>query len=157
MKNISKIAQILLGLLFTVFGLNGFLHFLSMGPMPSGAAGQFMAALFQSHYISVVFGVELLTGLMLLVGVYVPLALAALGPVIVNIVLYHVLMAPAGLPLATVAVLLWIIAAYNFRPVFAAFWQSPLQEKRQSGPPAAERMPAREWMEEPKDPRVRAQ
>jgi len=49
MKIVTLIARILLGLIFVVFGLNGFLNFLSMGPMPTGLAGQFVGALVLSH------------------------------------------------------------------------------------------------------------
>lgn len=56
MKIVTLIARILLGLIFVVFGLNGFLNFLSMGPMPTGLAGQFVGALVLSHYF---FGLSL--------------------------------------------------------------------------------------------------
>jgi len=85
MKIVSIIARVLLGLLFLVFGLNGFLSFIPMGPMPVGLAGQFTAALFESHYMSVVFTIELAAGVLLLFNRYVALALTLLAPVIVNI------------------------------------------------------------------------
>src|ERR1700744_2094755 len=106
MKIAVTIARILLGLLFTVFGLNGFLHFIPMPP-PTGLAGQYMGALFVSHYLVVVFLVQLVGGLLLLVNRYVPFALLLLGPVLVNILLFPSTMAPAGLPMALVATLLW--------------------------------------------------
>ena len=96
MKVVILIARLLLGLIFFVLGLNGFLNFLSMGPMPTGLAGQFIGALFQSHYLWVVAGLQVVGGLLLLVNRFVPLALVLLGPVIVNILLYHLLMSPAG-------------------------------------------------------------
>src|ERR1043165_4173936 len=102
MKIISLIARLLLGLTFVVFGLNGFLNFLSMGPMPTGLAGQFIGALFLSHYFWVVAGLQVVGGLLLLVNRFVPLALVLLGPVIVNILLYHFLLNPAGMGLALV-------------------------------------------------------
>src|SRR2546426_11911930 len=80
--------------------LNGFLNFLSMGPMPSGLAGQFIGALFQSHYYYVVAGLQVIGGVLLLANRFVPLALVLLGPVIVNILLYHVFLYPAGIALA---------------------------------------------------------
>src|SRR5436190_15940840 len=109
MKIAALISRILLGLIFVVFGLNGFLHFLDMGPMPTGVAGQFLGALAQSHYLFVVAGLQVVGGALLMVNRYVPLALVILGPVIVNILLYHVLMAPAGILLAIVATILWVI------------------------------------------------
>ncbi|HXN23808.1 MAG TPA: hypothetical protein VOA41_13805 [Candidatus Dormibacteraeota bacterium] len=110
MKIASLIARLLLGLIFLVFGLNGFLHFIPMPP-PTGLAGQFIGALFASHYWVVIFGVQVIGGLLLLVNRFVPLALVLLGPVIVNIFFFHALMAPAGLPLAIVVVVLWAILA----------------------------------------------
>lgn len=118
MKIAFTMARILLGLLFTVFGLNGFLHFIPM-QSPTGLAGQYMGALFVSHYLAVVFLVELIGGLLLLVNRYVPLALLLLGPVVVNILLFHSLLAPAGLPLALVAALLWLVIFAGVRKAFA--------------------------------------
>ena len=120
MKIVSVIARVLLGLLFLVFGLNGFLNFIPMGPMPLGLAGQFTAALFESHYMTVVFTLELAGGVLLLLNRYVPLALMLLAPVIVNIVLFHVFMAPSGLPLAMVVTVLWMLTAHKFRSVFVS-------------------------------------
>ena len=117
MKIATLIARILLGLLFLVFGLNGFLHFIPMPP-PAGLAGQYMGALFVSHYLVAVFAVEILGGALLLANRFVPLALVLLGPVLVNILLFHSLMAPAGLPLALFAVLLWGILFFRTRRAF---------------------------------------
>ena len=127
MKITSLIARLLLGVIFTVFGLNGFLHFIPMGPQPTGAAGQFLGALFVSHYLPVIFGVQLLCGIMFLSNRYVPLALTVIAPVIVNIVCFHVLMAPSGLPLAGVVLVLWIILAYRLRSAFSGILQRRVQ------------------------------
>jgi putative oxidoreductase len=110
MKIASLIARLLLGVIFLVFGLNGFLQFIHMPP-PTGVAAQFFGALFASHYYIVIFAVQVLGGLLLLVNRFVPLALVILGPVIVNIFFFHTLMAPAGLPLAILVVILWAIVA----------------------------------------------
>ena len=67
MKIAVLVARILLGLTFLVFGLNGFLNFLHM-PMPPGPAGQYMGVLFMSHYLHVVFVVEVIGGVLLLSG-----------------------------------------------------------------------------------------
>jgi putative oxidoreductase len=122
MKIVYVIARVLLGLLFVVFGLNGFLNFIPMGPMPLGLAGQFTAALFESHYMTVVFTLELAGGVLLLLNRYVPLALTLLAPVIVNIVLFHAFMAPSGLPLAMVVTVLWLLTAHQVRSVFAGLF-----------------------------------
>jgi putative oxidoreductase len=110
MKIASLVARLLLGVIFLVFGLNGFLQFIHMPP-PTGVAAQFFGALFASHYYIVIFSMQVLGGLLLLVNRFVPLALVILGPIIVNIFFFHTLMAPAGLPLAILVVILWTIVA----------------------------------------------
>src|ERR1700736_3977128 len=99
MRTASVIARYLAGVIFLVMGLNGFLHFIPL-PAPGGIAGQFMGALYVSHYLWVIFAFQVVGGLLLLVNRYVPLAVALLAPVLVNILTFHVLMAPAGLPMA---------------------------------------------------------
>jgi putative oxidoreductase len=118
MKIAVLIARILLGLLFLVFGLNGFFHFIPMPP-PTGLAGQYMGALFVSHYLVVVFLLQVVGGALLLAGRYIPLALLLLGPVLVNIVLFHSFMAPEGLPVALFATVLWLIVFVGVRKAFA--------------------------------------
>ena len=122
MKIITAIARFLLGLIFLVFGLNGFLHFIPASP-PSGTAGQFIGALFASNYLVVVFLLQLIPAVLLLINRYVPLALTLLGPIIVNILLFHLLMAPSGLPLALVVTALWIAVFLNVRSVFVGLFQ----------------------------------
>jgi len=122
MKTTSVIARFFLGLIFLVFGLNGFLHFIPMPP-PAGTAGQFMGALFISNYLVVVFVLQIVTAILLLINRYVPLALTLLAPIIVNILLFHTLMAPAGLPLAIVVTVLWIVVFLSVRTAFAGLFQ----------------------------------
>ena len=122
MKIALTIARYFLGLIFTVFGLNGFLNFIPMSPVPP-LAGQFASALVQSHYMTVVFVIEITAGVLLLATRFVPLALTIIAPVIVNIVLFHVFMAPGGLPLAALVSILWILVAYPLRSVFAGFFR----------------------------------
>ena len=122
MKILTLIARLLLGLIFVVFGLNGFLNFLNMGPMPTGLAGQFIGALALSHYYWVVAALQVAGGVLLLVGRFVPLALVLLGPVIVNIVLYHVFLNPSGVGLAIVVVILWLIVFYGYRQYFSGIF-----------------------------------
>jgi putative oxidoreductase len=110
MKIASLVARLLLGFVFLVFGLNGFLHFIPMPP-PAGLAGRFMEVVFASHYWVLIFAVQAIGGLLLLVNRYVPLALVLLGPVIVNILNFHILMAPEGLPLAVIVTALWVVVA----------------------------------------------
>ena|SRR5438105_589403 len=122
MKIVLLIARLLLGLIFVVFGLNGFLNFLSMGPMPTGLAGQFIGALFQSHYFWIVAGLQIVGGLLLLVNRFVPLALVVLGPIIVNIILYHLFLNPAGIALAIVVTILWFTGFYGHRQYFSGIF-----------------------------------
>ena len=117
MKIAFLVARILLGLLFTVFGLNGFLHFIPSS-LPSGLAGQYVGALYVSHYLVVVFLLQLIGGLLLLVNRFVPLALVLLGPVIVNILLFHAFLAPEGLPMALFATILWFVVFAGVRKAF---------------------------------------
>ena len=119
MKIAVMVSRVLLGLLFTVFGLNGFLHFIKMAPPAGQLAGQYMGALFLSHYLVVVFLLQVIGGVLLLVNRYVPLALTLLGPVLVNIVLFHSTMAPEGLPLALFATLLWLVVFAGVRKAFS--------------------------------------
>src|ERR1043165_2977095 len=119
MRIVALIARLLLGLIFLVFGLNGFLQFLNMGPMPTGLAGQFMGALFQSHYMWVVAALQVIGGALLLLNRDVPLALVLLGPVIVNILLYHLFLNLSGIPLAIVVTVLWFIVFYGHRQYFS--------------------------------------
>jgi putative oxidoreductase len=121
MKIASLIARLLLGLIFLVFGLNGFLHFLPMPP-PQGLAAQFWGPIFASRYWIVIFGIQVIGGVMLLVNRFVPLALVLLAPVIVNIFFFHMLMAPEGLPLAIVVVVLWVILAVRYKQYFAGLF-----------------------------------
>jgi len=121
MRIVTLIARILLGLMFIVFGLNGFLNFLNMGPMPTGLAGQFIGALVQSHYFWVVAALQVIGGVLLLVNRYVPLGLVLLGPVIVNILLYHIFLNPAGMLMAIVVTVLWFIVFYDRRQHFLSF------------------------------------
>ena len=88
-------ARITLGLIFFVFGLNGILNFLK-GPLPQGDAGTFLTIMMEHGYSDVVAVLQLIAGLLLLVGRYVPLALAILAPILVNILLFHLLIMHGG-------------------------------------------------------------
>ena len=128
MKTVSAIARYLAGLIFLVFGLNGFLHFIPLPP-PSGIAAQFMGALYVSHYLTLIFGLQVIGGVLLLVNRFVPLAVAILAPVIVNILSFHALMAPSGLPLALFVAVLWAVIFVDVRPAFAGLFQARLQAR----------------------------
>jgi putative oxidoreductase len=123
MRTVSAIARYLAGIIFLVFGLNGFLNFIPLPP-PGGIAGQFMSTLYATHYLWVIFTFQLVAGGLLLVNRFVPLAVAILAPVIVNILSFHVLMAPSGLPLALFVAVLWAVIFVDVRPAFAALFQA---------------------------------
>lgn len=123
MKIVTMIARILLGLVFLVFGLNKFVQFMPQGPMPTGAAGQFLGALFSTHYIMVVGAFEAVGGLLLLLNRYVPLGLCLLAPVIVNILLVGALLTHAALPSGIVVAILWILVYLRVRPAFLSIYQ----------------------------------
>ena len=124
MEIIATIARVLLGCVFIFFGLNFFLQFLHMPPPPSGPAGDFAKALFVSHYFYAVGSLQLVGGVLCLVGRFVPLALTLLGPVIVNILLFHILLNPAGLPLAIIVTVLALIVLWHHRAAFAGLVKS---------------------------------
>src|ERR1700751_1978160 len=126
MKTASVIARYLAGVVFLVFGLNGFLHFIPFPP-PAGIAGQFMNALYLSHYLWVIFAFQVIAAILLLVNRYVPLAVAVLAPVLVNILSFHALMAPSGLPLALFVALLWAVIFADVRPAFARLFESRVE------------------------------
>lgn len=126
---VKTAARLLLGAVFTLFGLNGFLGFLPMPP-PEGLAAAFMGGLGASGYFfPLLKGTELLAGLLLLGNRFVPLALTVLAPIVVNILAFHLFMAPAGLALPLIVTALGVYLAYTEREVFA-----PVLRARSSEP-----------------------
>ncbi len=101
MKIVTIIAQILLGLVFVVFGFNGFFHFIPMPPPPpDSAATMFFTAVSTTGFMKVVFLCQIVGGLLVLLNILPVLGLTILCPIIFNIVLFHATMEPGGLPLA---------------------------------------------------------
>lgn len=127
MKIVALIARLLLGLVFLVFGLNIYLQFIPAPPLPPGPLAQFSGALFSTHYILVVGVFQVAAAILLLINRYVPLALALLAPVIVNIDLTHILMAPSGLPMAAIVTLLWILVFLRVRSAFSGLFQAKVE------------------------------
>lgn len=123
MKYVIVIVRVLLGLMFAVFGSNAFLHFIPM-PEMHGQAGAFMTALASTGYLYVIAVLQVLGGLCLLLGArFVPLGLTLLGPVIVNIVLYHLFLDTQGLPMAIVVAALSLFLLWIYRFKFPAIFQ----------------------------------
>jgi hypothetical protein len=112
-------------LIFVVFGSNMFLNFIPMPPPPEGPARQFMTALFLSHYLYVVGALQVVGGLLLFTGRWTPLGLALVGSVIVNIVCFHALMAPAGLPMAGIVSAIAVFLLWRHRGNFASLLKAP--------------------------------
>ena len=118
MKIASIIARYLLGLMFTVFGLNGFLNFLPQTPPANPVAMQFLVAVSTSHFAAFFFALQVLGGLLLFSGFFVPLALTVLAAELYNILAFHLTMAPASIPGALVACVLWILVFLQYRESF---------------------------------------
>ncbi len=123
MKTVILILRLLLGLVFLVFGLNGFLHFIPNMPMPSPAMSFFGALAATGYMVNLIFVTQIIGGILLLIGFAVPFALTILAPVIVNIFFFHLYLAPAGLPVAIIVCLIEIILVWDrrasFGPLFA--------------------------------------
>ncbi len=117
MKIISTVARYLLGILFTVFGLNGFLNFIPPMPMPV-AASQFAGLLVTTHYMVPVFLIQIACGLFFLANRYLPLALTLIGPVIFNILLFHLSMNLSGIVPGAIAAVCWFLVFSTVRPAF---------------------------------------
>jgi hypothetical protein len=132
-KRLSALSRVALGLVFLVFGANFFLHFIPQPPAPP-AAMAFAGALFASGYVfPLIKTLEVVAGALLLARVAVPFALVLLAPIIVNIVAFHALLAPAGLPLALFVLAAELHQAWVHRRAFA-----PLFERaRREGTPAS--------------------
>jgi uncharacterized membrane protein YphA (DoxX/SURF4 family) len=120
MKILTVIARILLGLMFVLFGSNFFLNFIPMPPPPPGLAGDYFKVFASSGYMYVVGAIQLISGLLLLIGRFVPLALTILAAMIFNIWTFHILMDPKGLfPMAILAVVLELFLVWSYRDRFA--------------------------------------
>ncbi|SDF91602.1 hypothetical protein [Terriglobus roseus] len=119
MKLAATIARYLLGLIFTVFGLNGFLNFIKQPPPADPNAIHFFTGVAVSHYAYMFFGFQLIAGLLLLSGYFVSLALTILAAELVNILTFHATMNPEGIAPGLLAAVLWIIVFLQYRASFA--------------------------------------
>lgn len=119
MKIFESTARITLGLLFVIFGCNGFVAFLPTPPPLHGLAGQFLYALSASHYYLVVSGFQVVGGLFLVANRFVSLGIAVLAPIIVNILCFHIFMMPSGMPGAVLVAVVWSFLAYQHRRDFS--------------------------------------
>jgi putative oxidoreductase len=125
MRIVSIVARVLFGLAFTAAGLSGFVIFFTSGPpaMP-GLAGEFQAAIFRSHFVLFVDAVQAVTGVLLLVNRFVPLALVTTAAVLANILAFHIAMMPLGIFPGLILTVCWVLVALplraNLAPLLAA-------------------------------------
>lgn len=124
MRIVVIIARVLLGLVFFVFGLNGFLHFMP-NPPPTPAAGEFFGELIKTGYMFfLIFTPQVLGGALLLLNIAVPFALVILAPVVVNILFFHVYLSPGLLPMALVVAAFELFLAWYYRSAFVPLFSS---------------------------------
>ena len=122
MKTVTLILRLLFGLVFVVFGANGFLHFIPNMAMPQPAISYFVAMSATGYALPLLFATQVVAGAFILSGVLAPLGLVIVTPVLVNIVLFHTYLAPDGLPLALVLAIIWAFLVWRnwaaFAPLF---------------------------------------
>jgi len=140
MNTIRKViptgARLFLGLVFTVFGLNFFLHFMPTPPAPPRGAA-FAGALFSSGYLFPLLNVaELVAGVLLLSNRFVPLALAVLAPIVINIVGFHLFLAPSELGLALAVLAAELTLAWSRRAAFGPMLRARAENAREAVCPA---------------------
>ena len=115
---IPAVVRVLLGLMFLLFGLNGFLNFM---PAPKDMPQEIMTvvgSLTHAGYITVVSGAEVVIAVLLLSNRFVPLALALLAPIIVGILTFHIAMAPATIGPGVVVAVMELYLAWVYRDAF---------------------------------------
>jgi uncharacterized membrane protein YphA (DoxX/SURF4 family) len=115
---VPAIARVLLGLMFLVFGLNGFLNFI---PAPKDLPQDVITVstgLMMGGYMAVVSGTEIIVAVLLLTNRFVPLALALLAPIVVGIITFHVAIAPATIGPGIVVLLMELYLAWVYRAAF---------------------------------------
>jgi len=127
MKIVVMIARLLMGAVFVFFGMNLSLNFLH-APMPTGVAGEFFGVMASTHYLWVVAVFQVIPGLFLLFNRYVVLALALLAPVVFNILVVHILIAPSGLLVAVIVAMLWMLVFHRHRSAFSGLLQKRTED-----------------------------
>jgi len=119
-KTVYLVSRLLLGLIFGVLGLNGFVSFMPTPPSIPPAAMTFFGAMVTTHFSYFVFGAQVIAGFLVLFNRYVPLAIVTLAAILANIWAYHITMWPASIfPMPVIATILWFIVAWSIRPAFA--------------------------------------
>ncbi len=130
MRIIHPIARILLGLIFGVLGVNGFLWFFKAPPM-TGPAAEWQTAITVSHFIWFTSGVQVIAGVLLLINRYVVFAIFVLAALLANILAYHLTMMPATIAPALVTLAIWFVVAWPLRAYFSPLFVStaPIDSK----------------------------
>ena len=118
MKIASLIARILLGALFVFGGANHLFNFVPAQPLPPGPAGQFLAGMIGTGYLTFIGVMEVVGGLLIIIQQFVPLGLTILGPIVVNILVVEALIMPKAIPIALAMIILWVLGAWPYRHVF---------------------------------------
>ena len=124
MKLAAIVARYLLGLIFTVVGLNGFLNFIPQPPPPNPLAIQFLVSVSESHFAAFFFAIQVLGGLLLLSGYFVPLALTLLAAELYNILAFHLTLSPTTIAPALVASVLWVLVFLQHRENFNGIFRA---------------------------------
>jgi putative oxidoreductase len=130
MKILSIVSRYLMGVIFTVFGLNGFLNFIHQPPPANPLAIQFFAAIGSSHFVAFFFSIQLISGLLLLSGYFEPLALTLLAAELYNILAFHLTLAPATIGPALVASVLWAFVFQQYHTSFKGVLAAKLAPER---------------------------
>jgi len=128
MKIAATVARYLMGLVFLVFGLNKFFNFIPSGPLPPGLAGQFVNIMIATKYMMLVGVFEGVSGILLLFNRYVPLALAFLAPVIVNILWVNFTMVPKAAASGLFVAICWALVYLRHRAAFAPLYKKRYEE-----------------------------
>jgi putative oxidoreductase len=128
-KIATIIIRIFVGFAFVVFGANVFFNFMPAPPMPDTAGTRWVTAMVETRYFFVVGAAQVLGALPLLINRYVPLGLAILGPVIVNILSYHLFMHREGISGAFIAAALWLFLFYAYREYFSSLFVQRAQPR----------------------------
>jgi len=119
-RHLPTVARLLMGLMFFVFGLNGFLHFIPQPkePMPEGVMALMDGFMKSGYMMPLIFGTQTLVGALLLLNCFVPLALALIAPVIVNIIAFHIFLMPSTIAPGIVVLVLELYLAWSYRGVY---------------------------------------
>jgi hypothetical protein len=124
MAKATILVQRVFGFSFLAFGLNGFVHFIPQVRMRNPALEFFLGLAATGYMLPLLYTTQAAAGALLLVGLFVPLALAMLAPIVVNILLFHVFLAPTGLPMALMLVAFEVSLAWAYRDAFARMLQA---------------------------------